>query len=202
MEKRSVRLGIKIIMNYNLQYISATLLKNFPNSIECIYQSSNELYINIAASDIKKLAFFLQKHTNMQFKQLLDILGVDYVGRSRRFEVVYSFLSVRYNMRLIVKTSIPQDSGLVSLETIFKSANWLEREVWDMYGIFFFGHSDLRRILTDYGFEGFPLRKDFPLSGYTEVRYDDEQKRVILEPLEVTQEFRYFDFSSPWEYKK
>lgn len=162
-------------------------------------QSNRMFFITVRNIDLFKVAFFLNKHTNLQFKQLMDLWSVDYLGRNLRFEVLFNFLSVRYNVRVILKTHLKQDVGLMSLSSIYNSANWLEREVWDMYGIFFFNHPDLRRILTDYGFEGFPLRKDFPLSGFTEVRYDDEQKRVILEPIEVTQEFRYFDFTSPWE---
>jgi len=182
----------------NLYLINA-ILNNFPNSVTSIVQSNGNMYISVKNNDLFKISFFLNKHTNLQFKQLMDLWGVDYLGRNLRFGVLYNFLSVKYNVRIILKTHIKQDTGLMSLSSIYNSANWLEREVWDMYGIFFFNHSDLRRILTDYGFEGFPLRKDFPLSGYTEVRYDDEQKRVVLEPIEVTQEFRYFDFTSPWE---
>jgi NADH:ubiquinone oxidoreductase subunit C len=122
--------------NY-LQYVAANLIRNFPNSIECVYHNANELYVTVIPADVKKLAYFLKNHTNMQFRQLLDILGVDYVGRHTRFEVVYSFLSLRYNIRLLIKTRVAQDAGLLSLESIYKSANWLEREVWDMFGIFF-----------------------------------------------------------------
>lgn len=189
------------MINY-LDYLTNILLKTFPRSISNVVQSTSEIYITVQSQDISKIAYFLQKNTNLQFKQLMDIWAVDYVGRADRFEVLYSFLSVRYNVRVVLKVHLNQESGLSSVTTIYNSANWLEREVWDMYGIFFFNHPDLRRILTDYGFEGFPLRKDFPLSGYTEVRYDDEQKRVVLEPLEVAQEFRYFDFTSPWDKKK
>jgi len=189
------------MINY-LEYIGNILIRTFPNSIRNVVQSSNEIYISITAEDLLKIAYFLKKNTFMQFHQLMDVWAVDYLGRQNRYEVLYNFLSVRYNIRLILKVRISDDMGINSLSSVYNSANWLEREVWDMYGIYFFNHPDLRRILTDYGFEGFPLRKDFPLTGYTEVRYDDEQKRVVLEPLEVTQEFRYFDFTSPWDAKK
>lgn len=185
-----------------INYFVNILLRTFPNSISNVVQGSNEVFVTVLPNDLIKVAYFLKKNTNMQFKQLLDVLAVDYVGRFLRFEVLYNFLSVRYNVRIVLRIHIVQDAGVVSLTSVYSSANWLEREVWDMYGIFFFNHPDLRRILTDYGFDGFPLRKDFPLSGFTEVRYDDEQKRVVLEPLEVTQEFRYFDFTSPWDVKK
>lgn len=142
---------------------------------------------------------FLRDHTNTQFKMLVDITGVDYPSRKARFEVVYNLLSVQYNARIRIKTCVDEITPVDSLVEIYPSANWYERETWDMFGIFFTKHPDLRRILTDYGFQGHPLRKDFPLSGYSEVRYDDSEKRVISEPIEMTQEFRYFDFASPWE---
>jgi NADH/F420H2 dehydrogenase subunit C len=188
-------------MNVSNRYIANTLLKTFPNSIIGVMQLNGLLYVSVKNFDLVRVSYFLEKHTNMQFKQLMDLWCVDYLGRNLRFEILYNFLSLRFNTRLILRTHLKQDVGLFSLTSIYSSANWLEREVWDMYGVFFFNHPDLRRILTDYGFEGFPLRKDFPLSGFTEVRYDEEQKRVILEPIEVTQEFRYFDFTSPWELK-
>ena len=142
---------------------------------------------------------FLKTHTNAQYDMLLDITAVDYPERNKRFDVVYILLSVKFNSRLIVKLSVDEITPIPTIEKIYPSAGWYERETWDMFGIFFQENKDLRRILTDYGFEGYPLRKDFPLSGYVEVRYDDAQRRVVVEPLEMTQEFRLFDFTSPWE---
>ena len=142
---------------------------------------------------------FLKNHTNTQFKMLIDITAVDYPSRSSRFEVVYQLLSIHYNARIRVKTNVDELTPIESVSSLFPSANWFERETWDMFGICFLNHPDLRRILTDYGFEGHPLRKDFPVSGYVEFRYDDSKKRVISEPVELAQEFRYFDFASPWE---
>ena len=134
-----------------------------------------------------------------QFTLLIDLCGVDFPSRKDRFEVVYNLLSVKYNTRIRIKTCVDDITPVSSVTDVYSTAGWFERETWDMYGIFFSNHPDLRRLLTDYGFEGHPLRKDFPLSGYTEVRYDDSKKRVISEPIELAQEFRYFDFSSPWD---
>jgi len=141
----------------------------------------------------------LKDHSNAQFKMLIDITAVDYPSRPNRFEVVYNLLSIQYNTRVRVKTSVDEMTPLLSVTPLYNAANWFEREVWDMFGICFLHHPDLRRILTDYGFEGHPMRKDFPLTGYIEFRYDDSKKRVISEPIEMAQEFRYFDFSSPWD---
>lgn len=142
---------------------------------------------------------FLRDHTQSQFKQVVDVCGVDYPRKPFRFEVVYNLLSHQHNARIRVKTYADETTPVPSVTPLFIGADWFERETWDMYGIFFAGHPDLRRILTDYGFEGHPLRKDFPLSGYVEVRYDDEVKRVVAEPVELTQEYRKFDLGSPWE---
>jgi NADH/F420H2 dehydrogenase subunit C len=131
---------------------------------------------------------------------LVDLCGVDYPSKSKRFEVVYNLLSIRYSSRVRVIVECDELTPVPSAVNLFKSAGWWEREAWDMYGIYFSNNPDLRRILTDYGFEGFPLRKDFPLSGYVEVRYDDELKRIVTEPVETSQEFRYFDYTSPWEH--
>jgi NADH-quinone oxidoreductase subunit C len=130
---------------------------------------------------------------------LVDVCGVDYPSREERFEVVYNLLSLRQNHRVRVKVTTDEDTPVPSVAEVFSSANWFEREVWDLYGVFFADHPDLRRILTDYGFEGHPLRKDFPMTGHVEVRYDDEDKRVVYEPVRLPQEFRSFDFLSPWE---
>jgi NADH/F420H2 dehydrogenase subunit C len=141
----------------------------------------------------------LKNYVNTQFKVLIDLTAVDYPSRALRFEIVYNLLSVSYNARIRIKTCVDEITPVTSITELYSSAGWWEREVWDMFGIFFSNHPDLRRILTDYGFQGHPLRKDFPLTGFVEVRYDDSEKRVINEPVEITQEFRYFDFSSPWE---
>ncbi|SMF25047.1 NADH-quinone oxidoreductase subunit C [Tistlia consotensis] len=145
------------------------------------------------------LLTFLRDDPNSLFKQLVDVTCVDYPSRPERFEVVYNLLSLKHNLRLRVKVATDEDTAVPSAWSVFKSANWFEREVWDLYGVFFSDHPDLRRILTDYGFEGHPLRKDFPLTGYVEVRYDEDQKRVVYEPVKLVQEFRNFDFVSPWE---
>lgn len=159
----------------------------------------NELEILIAPEGVLPVLSFLKDHHHAQFESLVDLAAVDVPNREYRFEIVYNLLSVRFNARLRVKTYTDELTPLDSACGIFKAADWYEREIWDMFGVFFNNHPDLRRILTDYGFEGHPFRKDFPLSGYVEVRYDDEVKRVVVEPLELTQEFRKFDLVGPWE---
>ncbi|CAF0788635.1 unnamed protein product [Didymodactylos carnosus] len=161
--------------------------------------STNELEILIHPDGITPVITFLKDHTNGQFVSLADITAIDVPTRVYRFELIYNLLSLRYNSRIRVKTYTDELMPVPSICEIFECANWYEREIWDMYGIYFVNHPDLRRILTDYGFEGHPMRKDFPLSGYTEVRYDEEVKRVVIEPLELTQDYRKFDLSSPWE---
>jgi NADH-quinone oxidoreductase subunit C len=142
---------------------------------------------------------YLRDNGACQFTQLVDVTAADYPSRPERFEVVYSLLSITNNTRVRVKISASEETLVPSVNGVFGSANWFEREVWDMYGILFSDHPDLRRILTDYGFEGHPQRKDFPLTGYVELRYDEEQKRVVYEPVKLTQDFRSFDYLSPWE---
>ena len=159
----------------------------------------DQLVAIVEKEDIVKLLIFLRDDVNCQFKQLMDICGVDYPERPQRFEVVYNLLSLVHNNRVTVKVMLDDNSSIPSVSKVFSSADWWEREIWDLFGIFFSGHPDLRRILTDYGFDGHPLRKDFPLTGYVEVRYDDAQKRVVYEPVKLTQEYRDFDFLSPWE---
>ena len=159
----------------------------------------NELEVLICLEGVIPVLTFLRDHTNAQFKQLVDVTAVDWPTRPYRFEIVYNLLSIQFNTRIRVKTYTDELTPVDSATPLFLSADWAEREVWDMYGVFFSNHPDLRRILTDYGFEGHPFRKDFPLAGYYEVRYDDELKRVIQEPVEFAQEFRKFDFQSPWE---
>jgi NADH:ubiquinone oxidoreductase subunit C len=134
-------------------------------------------------------------------KSLMDVFAVDYPSRLDRFEINYNLLSLRFNFRVLVKTFTSEIKPIQSVSFLYNSALWLEREIWDLFGVYFLNHADLRRILTDYGFEGFPFRKDFPLSGYVELRYDDSEKRLVMEPIELTQEFRHFDFRSPWEIK-
>jgi len=169
---------------------------------DLILQSSitnGELVLTVERDSIVKTMIFLRDNGSCQFKQLMDICGVDYPEREQRFDVVYNLLSLVHNSRVRVKLQTNENNQVPSICNVFSSAAWWEREAWDLYGIFFSEHPDLRRILTDYGFEGHPLRKDFPLTGYLEVRYDDEQKRVVYEPVKLTQEYRNFDFLSPWE---
>lgn len=161
--------------------------------------AGNELEVLIPPEGVVPVLSFLKDHHAAQFTNLVDIAGMDVPTRPYRFEIIYNLLSLRYNSRIRVKTYTDELTPIESACEVFKAANWYEREIWDMYGVFFANHPDLRRILTDYGFEGHPFRKDFPLSGYVEVRYDDEQKRVVVEPLELAQEFRRFELSAPWE---
>ncbi len=158
-----------------------------------------ELTITVPAAAIRRVLAFLRDDPNMLFKELVDLCGVDYPERERRFEVVYHLLSLKNNQRIRVKVETDESTPVPSVVELFSTAGWFEREAWDMYGIYFADHPDLRRILTDYGFEGHPLRKDFPLTGHVELRYDDEQKRVVYEPVRLRQDFRTFDFLSPWE---
>src|SRR2546423_14415769 len=158
-----------------------------------------EFTIAVGADEIVPVLVALRDDTQCQFEQLIDICGVDYPERAKRFDVVYHLLSPRRNQRMRVKCETDAETAVPSVIELFPAANWYEREAYDMYGILFSGHPDLRRILTDYGFQGYPLRKDFPLTGYVEVRYDDDQKRVVYEPVKLTQELRSFDFESPWE---
>ena len=158
-----------------------------------------ELWMVVKAEAIISLLTFLRDDQNCQFKQLVDICGVDYPKREERFEVVYNLLSLKHNQRIRVKISTSEEKPVTSAHEVFSSAIWFEREIFDLYGVYFSSHPDLRRILTDYGFEGYPLRKDFPLTGYVEVRYDTVERRVIYEPVKLSQEFRTFDFTSPWE---
>ena len=159
----------------------------------------DELMVRARRDLIIKVLTFLRDDVNCRFQQLMDVCGVDYPERENRFEVVYNLLSLTHNMRVRVKVETDEETPVPSVSGVFSSATWWEREAWDLFGIYFSEHPDLRRIMTDYGFDGHPLRKDFPLTGYVEVRYDDEQKRVVYEPVKLTQEFRSFDFLSPWE---
>jgi len=158
-----------------------------------------ELTLTVERDKIVEALTLLRDDPACQFEVLIDICGVDYPERAERFDVVYHLLSPRLNQRVRVKITTDETAPVASVNDVFPAANWYEREAYDLYGIRFTGHPDLRRILTDYGFQGYPLRKDFPLTGYVEVRYDDEKKRVVYEPVKLTQEFRDFDFESPWE---
>ena len=158
-----------------------------------------QLYLNIDTKDLIDVTLFIKNNEKTKFRQLIDITAVDYPENSQRFKVVYLFLSHEFNQRIILSYLINENELIESLTSIFPAANWMEREVFDMYGVKFKNHPDLRRILTDYGFEGHPLRKDFPLTGHTEVRYSEEKKKVIKEPVKLEQNYRNFDYESPWE---
>jgi NADH-quinone oxidoreductase subunit C len=159
----------------------------------------DELCFTIRREGLRRFLTFLLNDANCDFRQLMDICGADYPARDERFDVVYQLLSLKHNFRLTVKVRTDETTPIDSVTGIYSCASWYEREVWDMYGIYFNDHPDLRRILTDYGFEGHPLRKDFPLTGFVEMRYDDAQKRVVYEPVKLAQDYRNFDFISPWE---
>jgi NADH-quinone oxidoreductase subunit C len=159
----------------------------------------DQLYISIGNEDLIDVTLFIKSNENTKFRQLIDITAVDYPENTQRFKVVYLFLSHEFNQRIVLSYLISENEVIPSLTSIYPAANWMEREVFDMYGVKFKDHPDLRRILTDYGFEGHPLRKDFPLTGHTEVRYSEDQKKVIKEPVKLEQNYRNFDYESPWE---
>ena len=177
------------------EYIAAAS----PNEVQGTEVSFGQLAVWVRREAVVPAMTFLRDDQNCQFKQLLDITAVDYPERDERFEVVYHLLSHKHNQRLRVKLPAGEETPVDSITGVFSAAGWYEREVWDLYGVFFANHPDLRRILTDYGFEGHPLRKDFPLTGFVEIRYDEDLKRVVYEPVKLKQEFRHFDFMSPWE---
>jgi len=170
-----------------------------PEAVKAQRITYDELTLVSDAGSIIELLKFLQGNAACQFTTLVDICGVDYPDREQRFEVVYHLLSMRQNHRIRISVPVAEDEIVPSCIELYPAADWFEREVFDMYGVMFSGHPDLRRILTDYGFRGHPLRKDFPTTGYIEVRYDEEQKRVVYEPVKLTQDYRQFDFMSPWE---
>jgi NADH-quinone oxidoreductase subunit C len=176
-------------------YIEAALSE----AVVAVEIVAGELVVRVHRERIVRVLTFLRDDVNCQFKQLMDVCGADYPEREGRFEIVYNLLSLTHNQRIRVKLQTDARSPVPTVTGVFNSANWWERETWDMYGVYFRDHPDLRRILTDYGFEGHPLRKDFPLTGYVEVRYDDLEKRVVYEQVKLTQDFRSFDFLSPWE---
>jgi NADH-quinone oxidoreductase subunit C len=182
-----------------LRELGSYIASALPTAVLGTTVAGGELSVRVHRSAIVKVLTHLRDDSNCQFSQLIDICGVDYPDNDERFEVVYHLLSMKQNQRVRIKLTTDEETPVPSVVSVFPCANWLEREAWDMYGVFFSDHPDLRRILTDYGFDGHPLRKDFPLTGYVEMRYDEDQKRVIYEPVKLTQDFRNFDFLSPWE---
>ena len=186
-------------MILKLQNLEKTINSQLSSKILSSVISNEELLIEISDNDLVEVVQFLKVNENCKFKQLIDIAGVDYPENDKRFELIYLFLSHENNTRIKLLTRFEIDQTINSITKIFPSANWMEREVFDMYGIKFKNHPDLRRILTDYGFKGHPLRKDFPLTGFNEVRYSEKDKKVIYEPVKLEQNYRNFDFESPWE---
>ena len=183
----------------NLRNLETFINSELSSKIQNSSIENNELLIEIESKDLIETVQFLKSNENCKFRQLVDIAGVDYPGEEKRFELVYLFLSHENNNRIKLSTKFKIDQIINSLTKIFPSANWMEREVFDMYGVKFKNHPDLRRILTDYGFKGHPLRKDFPLTGFNEVRYSEKEKKVIYEPVKLEQNYRNFDYESPWE---
>ena len=183
----------------NIQNLERVVNSSLATTVKKSEIKFGQLYIDINIEDVISTILFLKTNDKCRFRQLIDITAVDYPGDEKRFKIVYLFLSHEKNLRVLINSKIQDNISIPSITKIFPSANWMEREVFDMYGISFKDHPDLRRILTDYNFEGFPLRKDFPLTGHTEVRYSEEKKKVISEPVKLDQEYRNFDFESPWE---
>ena len=183
----------------NLEVLEKTINSELTAKIKSSKINHNQIYLSINDNDLLDVVLFLKTNLNTKFTQLIDITAVDYPENDMRFKIVYLFLSHENNQRLILDTFIKENEFVSSLCSVFPSANWMEREVFDMYGIEFKNHPDLRRILTDYNFKGYPLRKDFPLTGHTEVRYSEEKKKVIYESVKLDQEYRDFNFESPWE---
>jgi NADH-quinone oxidoreductase subunit C len=182
-----------------LQKLGGHIETSLPNAVRSVEVLLNELIIRIERAEVVRVMTFLRDDMMCRFQQLMDITAADYPDRAERFDVVYNLLSLHHNHRVRIKLSTDEDTPVPSIVGVYTVANWYEREIWDLFGVFFSDHPDLRRILTDYGFEGHPMRKDFPLTGYVELRYDDDQKRVVYEPVRLTQDFRSFDFLSPWE---
>ena len=186
-------------MSETLAEIAALMEARLPDAVVSHGMAVGELTVNVALDKLPEAVKFLRDDPACQFTTLIDITGIDWPAREKRSDVVYHFLSMRQNLRIRLKTEVREDELVPSIVSLHPSANWFEREVFDMYGVYFSGHPDLRRILTDYGFRGHPLRKDFPTTGYVEVRYDEAAKRVVYEPVKLTQDYRQFDFMSPWE---
>jgi len=183
----------------NLEVIEKTINSELTTKIKSSKINHNQIYLSINDDDLLDVVLFLKTNLNIKFAQLIDITAVDYPENEKRFKIVYLFLSHENNQRLILDLFIKENEFVSSLSSIFPSANWMEREVFDMYGIEFKNHPDLRRILTDYNFKGHPLRKDFPLTGHNEVRYSEDEKKVIYEKVKLEQNYRNFDYESPWE---
>ena len=186
-------------MTEALQELGTQIAAKRPDCVLSWDIAFDELTVDVAPANINGLVEFLKTDSTCKFSSLVDITAVDYPERGKRFDVVYHFLSMYQNQRIRLRVSVREDDMVPSIVDVHPSANWFEREVFDMFGILFTGHPDLRRILTDYGFRGHPLRKDFPTTGYVELRYDDALKRVVYEPVSLVQEYRQFDFMSPWE---
>jgi NADH-quinone oxidoreductase subunit C len=186
-------------MDEKLAALAEHLSASLPGVVQVADIHHGELSIRVPRDGLIDTLTFLRDDAHCRFTVLCDICGVDYPERPERFEVVYNLLSMARNLRIRVKVETDEEQPVPSVTGLFNAAGWWEREAWDLYGIYFSDHPDLRRILTDYGFDGHPLRKDFPLTGYVELRYDDDQKRVVYEPVKLKQEFRSFDFLSPWE---
>ena len=186
-------------MSITINDLESTVNSGLTTTIRKSEINFDQLFIYVDIEDIISTILFLKTNQKCKFKQLIDITAIDYPQKEKRFQIVYLFLSHENNLRIIIKINIDEKETVPSITKIFPSSNWMEREVFDMYGISFKHHPNLKRILTDYGFEGYPLRKDFPLTGHTEVRYSEEKKKVISEPVKLDQEYRDFDFESPWE---
>ena len=186
-------------MDESLKDLNEFLLSNFSEDIISSVIEHNHLSITIVFSSLEKITSLMKINNVCQFRTLIDITAIDYPEQEERFCLVYHYLSMQQNIRIRLKSSIKEGQIVPSITKLFPAANWFEREVFDMYGILFSNHPDMRRILTDYGFQGHPLRKDFPTTGYLELRYDQERKKVVYEPVKLTQEYRRFDFMSPWE---
>jgi NADH-quinone oxidoreductase subunit C len=186
-------------MDETLNTLGQTIAAGLKGAVTGYSIAFGELTVHANANDIEKVMTFLRDNADCQFTSIIDVTATDWPSRERRFDVVYHLLSPTKNVRVRVKTETDEDTAVPSIIGVFPGADWFERETYDLYGVLFTGHPDMRRLLTDYGFEGHPLRKDFPLSGFVEVRWDDTQKRVLYEPVRLNQEFRNFDFLSPWE---
>jgi NADH-quinone oxidoreductase subunit C len=186
-------------MTEGLKELADHLAASFPDDVRESAIAHGELVVQVRREGITRVLAFLRDDRQCRFTVLVDICGADYPDREERFDVVYNLLSLRYNRRIRLKLTTDEDKPVPSCTGVYSAAGWFERETWDLYGVYFSDHPDLRRILTDYGFEGHPLRKDFPLTGYVELRYDPDQRRVVYEPVKLKQEFRSFDFLSPWE---
>jgi NADH-quinone oxidoreductase subunit C len=186
-------------MAQTLKDIGDQLAGAFPQDVSGIETAHGELMARVKRESILRVLTFLRDDPRCLFQMLCDICGVDHPDRAERFDVVYNLLSLKHNQRIRLKVSTDEETAVPSATAVYSAAGWFEREAWDLFGIYFADHPDLRRLLTDYGFEGHPLRKDFPLTGYVELRYDEDQKRVVYEKVRLKQEFRSFDFLSPWE---